>query len=407
MNMTIENEDTGSGEADVTFVNGRAVEQNAEGFQPDGDHGDELAAAKEAVKKAMSAEAQETGKKAAKVAKDTVEKDPILKETERQEALKAGKEDQQSVKKPVAEAKTEAKPDQEEPDEDATTLRRALTERKELAKYKAEASAEIEKMRNEVRTFYRQLQDEKAQVAKDKEQLALLKKDPLRAIRENGWDPEEFILDIANDGTPEGQAKRREREREQLLNAKLKEIDDWKASQEQAKKEAEEEQGRRQYNDNLKRVETDFLRTCGAKGEDGNHKHPNLVSFYKSDPEELCEVAHRVADRYRAATTVRDQYGRVIEQGKEATYGEIAEYIEERQRKWYLSKSDEGTVAKDATQSVKGKPTQGSVTGKRSLNPSTSGERRSLGKEMRDLDGDERLEAAREAVRAALHASSD
>jgi hypothetical protein len=378
--------DVGEGGGEVTYVNGHAVEQTTSGDEPDGDHGDELAAAKAAVKAAL----QDEGKKAAKESKEHLDKDPLQKAArERGEDGKFVKaEDDKSDKPEGKVAKAVKEPEEES---DASQLRKALQERKEAARYKAEAAAEVEAMRTEARTFYQQLQKEKQEVAKEKERLAMLRKDPLRAIRENGWDPEEFILDIANDGTPEGQAKRLQRERD----AEIAELKAWREEQKQAgikQQEAAKQQEKAHFRN---QVEQEFLKTAAQRDGAGEHVNVHLVSMYKDDPGALCEAADRVAERYRATT------------GKEATFGELVEYLEERAAKWYKSMSERKGVSQADTSVTKGKPTPGSATGKKSLSPAGSSERRSLGSPFKDLDGDERLEAAKEAVRIAIHATGE
>lgn len=381
--------EVGEGGGEVTYVNGHAVEQTTSGDTPDGDHGDELAAAKAAVKAAL----EEDGKKAAKESKEHLDKDPLQKAAKRERGpdgkfLKdeADGEDA-SASAPSKPAKV-AKPAE---DEEASQLRKALQERKETARYKAEAAAEVEAARNEARQLYQQLAREKQELAKEKERIALLRKDPLKAIRENGWDPEEFILDIANDGTPEGQARRLQRERD----AEFQEMKAWREEQKQAvikQQEAAKQQEKAHFRN---QVEQEFLKTAATRDASGEHVNVHLVSMYKDDPAALCEAADRVSERYRAAT------------GKEATFAELAEYLEERAATWYKSMSERKGVPQAGTSVTKGKPTPGSATGKKSLSPAGSSERRTLGSPYKDLDGDERLEAARTAVRVAIHASSD
>lgn len=386
--------ETGEAGGEVTYVGGRAIEQSTEGETPDGDHGDELAAAKAAVKLAL----QEEGKKAAKETKEHLAKDPMaprergpdgkfVKDESREDEEDGGEE---GGDKP-APAKAPSKPAkavQDEAAEEASQLRKVLQERKETARFKAEAAAEVEKLRNEARTFYQQLQQEKAELAREKQRIEMLRKDPLRAIKENGWDPEEFILDIANDGTPEGQARRAQRELQQSIN----ELHDWKAQQAAQLEEQKVQQANAQKAQFRNQIEQEFLRTAGARTPEGTHKNPHLVAMYKDTPEDLVDQADRVAEKYRKAT------------GQEATFGEIAEYLEERAHKWYKSLSS-GSAPQAGAPVTKGKPTPGNATGKRSLSPSGSSERRSLGNTLKDLDGDERREAAMEAVRAAIHAS--
>ncbi len=374
-----------SGESgEVTFVNGHAVEQTTKGEEPSGDHGDELAAAKAAVKKAMEEDLKEEGKKAAKEAKSAREKDPLVPRDRGPDGKFLTSD---PVEKDKADAvKKLAKPD--EADEDASALRKALTERKEQAKYKAEANAQLERDRQEARQIYQQLQREREEIARDRERMALLRKDPVRAIRENGWDkPEDFILDIAQDGTPEGQARRQQRE----LERQIKELHDWKADQAkqiEAQRQEAEVNNRRSFRQN---VEREFLNAAS--------KHEALVSMYKGHEVGLIAEADVVAEQYRNVT------------GKEASFAEIAEYLAERTERWYKSRS-KATSVPDSTGNqiepvTQGRPTQGSATGKRTLSPAGSSERRSLGNSYADLDGDERREAAMTAVRSAIHASGE
>ncbi len=391
-NVSIEAGETGEAGGEVTYVNGRAVEQSTTGETPDGDHGDELAAAKAAVKLALA----EEGKRAAKEAKEHLDKDPLQKARAADGKFKSDKDpaeqELEDAKAKLAdESEPKAKPKAKAEDEEASQLRRALQERKESARYKAEASAELEKMRAETRQFYQQLQQEKAELVREKQRLEMLRKDPIKAIKENGWDPEEFILDIANDGTPEGQQRRQQRE----LQAQIAELANWRKEQaEVAQQQAVERENsqRSQYRQN---VEQQFLRTAGARTNDGKHANPHLVAKYKNDPEGLVAEADRVANRYRDAT------------GQEATFQELTEYLEEREAKWYKEMRDAESAPQDGVAVTQGRPTQGSATGKRSLSPAGSSERRSLGTAIKDLDGDERREAAMEAVRAALHASGE
>ncbi len=384
--MGVEVVESGESGGEVTFVGGRAVEQTTAGDTPDGDHGDELAAAKAAVKKALHEDLKAEGKTAAKEAKEAREKDPLIPRDRGPDGKFLTTETTADVERD--EAVKKLKEEAAKPDEDASALRKALQERREAVKYKAEANAELEKMRNETRQFYQQLQREKQELALEKEKMAMFRRDPIRAIKENGWnDPEAFIMDIAQDGTPEGQAKRAHRE----LQQQIKELHDWKAQQAaQAEEQANQRKTHeaRQYRQN---VERQFLNEAS--------KHEHLVSLYKGHEVGLIAEADVVAEQYRNMT------------GKEATFAEIAEYLEERTAKWYKSRSGAQNSAQGATQVAapvqSGRPTQGSATGKKSLSPAGSSERRSLGTALADLDGDERLEAARIAVKSAIHASGE
>lgn len=366
-------------------VGGRVVEQTTAGDTHDDDgRGDEIAAAKAAVKKALAEEAEREGKAAAKEAKQAREKDPLVPRDRGPDGKFLPNEaeiEAEAAKKPAPPAK------KDEEDEDASALRKALTGRREQAKAQQQAKAEIEQMREETRQFYRQLQAEKQQLAQEKARIEMLKKDPIRAIRENGWDPEEFIFDIASDGTPEGQARRQQRE----LQQQIAELKEWKRQQAEAVESRQKEQAELQKRSFRQNVEREFLNTAFNESA-----HPHLSSFYKGHEVGLIAEADVVAEQYRNVT------------GQEATFKEIAEYLEERAAKWYKSMSG----AKDMPPVTQGSPTQGSATGAgklpaKSLSPNGSGERRALGNSFADLDGEDRLEAAKTAVRAAIRASSE
>lgn len=359
----------------VTFANGIAVEQVTEGQEPVGDHADEVSAAKEAVRKALGLDKKDSDDSSEEPASD---KSDGKKTPDRGEDGKFKPKEPKETK-PEDNQTEDADKATKEPDEDAKQLKRALSERKEAAKLKAQASAELEKARAEARQVYQHFQREREELNREKARIELLKKDPLKAIRENGWDPEEFILDIANDGTPEGQAKRQARE----LQQHLRELQEWKRAQEESVEAQRREYAEQQKVEARAAVERDFLRTAGEKLPDGSHRNHHIVSMYKEDPAALIVQADIVANRYRQAT------------GKEATYAEIVEYLEERASKWYKELS-----APKAGSQVSAPPAQGS-SGKKSLGQAGSTERRSLGT-VQDLDGEERLEAAKEAVRSAL-----
>ncbi len=371
--------------SEVTYQNGRAIEQTTEGETPDGDHGDERAAAIAAVKAAL----EEDGKTAAKEAKAAREKDPLVPR-DRGPDGKFLVADPIEAEKAAAVAKLEkAKP--EPVDEEASALRKALSERREAAKYKAEANAQLERERAEVRAIHQQVQRERAAIEADKAKMAMFRKDPVRAIRENGWDnPEDFILDIAQDGTPEGAARRAQRE----LQAQIAELREWKqeqANQAQANAQRQQQAQSQQFRQNIER---ELLRTVFAKDGE-SEKHPYTTAMYQGHEVSLIAEADLVAEQYRAVT------------GKEASFAEIAEYLEERSQKWYKSIHSKQGGAQAAPPVTQGRPPQGSATGKKSLSPAGGSERRTLGTTYADLDGEERREAAMTAVRAAIHHSGE
>ncbi len=352
---------------DVTFINGVAAEQQTEGesAQP----ADEREAAIKAVKEAL----QEEGKRAASKAKESRDQDPLQPRdsTERDEAGKF-------VAKPKSdEKKTEAKP-APSAEEDAESLKNVLKQRKQLAAAKAQQSQQVSKELQELRQYKQQLDYERQEVQREKARIAALRTDPARAIKEAGWDPEEFILDLARQGTPEGAAARQQRE----LRDQLKELHDWKASQAKQAEEAQVAAQRRQQANYRQHVEKTFVSLAMDEA-----KHPHLAGMYAGHEAGLLAEADVIAEQYRNLT------------GKEASFEDVAEYLEERSANWYKTMSTKSQQAQAPV--TRGKPTQGNGTGK-TLSPEGGSERRSLGTMLADLDGEERLAAAREAVGAAF-----
>mgnify|MGYP001617395095 FL=1 len=138
--------DTGSEGGEVTFVNGQAVEQTTEGESHEGtDRGDELEAAKAAVKKAIDEDAKEEGKKAAKEAKAHKDKDPLIPRDRNPDGTFVPQDPVDADKEAAVAALKKEKADEEDA---GSTLKKALAERKEVARFKREAADQLEKERN-------------------------------------------------------------------------------------------------------------------------------------------------------------------------------------------------------------------------------------------------------------------
>ncbi len=367
---------------EVTFVNGIAAEQQTEGesAQP----ADERAAAIAAVKEAL----QEEGKSAAKKAKEAHDQDPLRprESTERDESGKFVAKGASDKTKAEATDKPAAK----SAEDDAASLKNVLNQRKQMAAAKAAQSAETSRAMQELRQYKAQLDQEKAEVERERARFQVLRKDPAKAFREMGWDPESAILDMAREGTPEGLAARQQRE----MQSELAEIRAWKAEQAQA---AERQQAHRQQQQAVhyrQQVEKAFTSLALDDA-----KHPHLAGMYQGQEALLLSQADVIAEQYRNLT------------GKEASFEDVAEYLEERSSNWYKSMRTKDNVQGSGSQQerasvTRGTPPRGNGTGQ-SLSPEGSSERRSLGTTLKDLDGDERLAAAREAVGAAIRFSGE
>ncbi len=388
-----------SDENSLTFVGGKAVEQHT---QLDSNVEPEVREeAKAAVREAIQRAAQESKDSSEKASKQ----DPY-----KPAGAKTDKDPEESGKSPVskkpAKASNEAPergPDGkflprdgkgpqdsevDEPDgDDKTSLKNLFKHREKVATEKKTVHTQLDQERQKIADETRRLQETWAQIQQEQQRLdrerqkyERLRKDPAAAIRDVGWEPEQFIIDLARDGTPEGQMARQQRE----LQQQIREMQEWK--QEQAR-QAQEAQQRYQWEQQVQyrqHIEKTFL-------DDALHEdnRPHTAAFYKGREHALMAYADLIAAQYR------DLSG-----GKEASLKEVADYIEEeladRAEAWYVKKSGTG---KDAVSQAKpGKGSKG-----KSLTPEAASDRRSLGRNsLKELDDDERVAAARDAVAAAL-----
>lgn len=338
--------------SDDVVVGGHVVEQAAQGDTPaeGSSHASELAAAKAAVKAAL------------------------------------GGSDDSADKKPVAEA-SDTDGDGEHEDEvdvDALKVKQALRQRERIARQKAAAAEEMGRFRAQMQQEMQQLQQAKRYMEQEYAKLQRLKSDPVEAVRAAGWDPEEFILSLAKHGTPEHQADMKRRQEQD----RLAQLEEWR---EQQVKQAQEQQRawqEQQIVQHRQGVEQQFLSLAFSE------KAPNLADLYKGREATLIAEGDYVAQQYRQLT------------GKEASLEDIVEYLEEqvseRLNGWYTKKSGAGAQQQAPQAGPQKTPSGGQATGGRTIRGSDSGERRALGKNVEDLDDDERREAARAAVRAAL-----
>ncbi len=388
--------------SEVTFVGGIAVEQSE--AQESNLEPDERAEAMKAVKEAIEA----AGKEAAEETKAVRAKDPLreLKDkAAKEDADESGSDSAGSpdrgpdgkflpkADKPKAEPKPAPKeePAEEDFDPASASVKQLLKHREKVATLKRDAKDEISKERaafeaekRQVAQAWQQTQRDRAELQRQHEAFQSLRKDPARAVREIGYDPEQFIMDLATEGTPEGVARRRQQE----IDAQLAEIRQWKVDQQKAQEQA-------QYNHHLRQAETarhnavrDF--TNLGLNED---KYPHVASLYKGKERALVALGDITAEEYRSLS------------GKEGSFEEILDYLEDE-----LATSMNGWYSKKVGSQKAGNSTQKAPPAKskgKSLSPDGSGERRALApKDLGNLDDDERLEAAKQAVRIAMAESN-
>ena len=373
----------------VTFVGGKAVEQT-EQVESTTDP-DVREDAMEAVRKAI----KEAGESAAKEAESY--KSPLAKaaakEKETPERGSDGKFLPKDGKSSPKQSEDDSEPVEtasEKFDPETASVKQLLKAREQVAGMKREAKDEVSKAKAEIEAARQQLAQQQQQqqqawnqIQRELNNLKRLKSNPAQAVREAGWDPEQFIIDLANDGTPEGKSQRELRE----LRNQIAEMQTWKAQQAKLLEE-------QQYNYHVEQARTarrnavDSFTKLAMDGE----KFPHVAAFYKGRDRALVAEGDIIAEEYRN-----------LSNGKEGTFEQILEFIEDeladRMKGWYTTKS--GSQQDDTKPQPKKKVEKG-----KALSPDGSGERRALKpKDLTDLDADERREAAKQAVAVALAAS--
>jgi hypothetical protein len=235
--------------------------------------------------------------------------------------------------------------------------------------------AEVDNMRSEIEREKQQLAAYHRSLKAQADALAELKKDPAKALKALGLDPEEFIYGLATEGTPEA-AKMREEKRRQ---AELDELKNWKTEQEKQREEYIRSLETAKVRQHRESVISEFKSLVSEEAA------PHARALYTED--QLVSEGDRVAREYRDLT------------GKEASLKEIAEYLEEQAAKRYTE------FARKKSANTAKVPAQVS-SGPRTLNTQTSQERRTLSTPVADdLSDEERRMAARAAVSAAIKAS--
>ncbi len=365
---------------EVTFVAGQPVEQTES--LDSGLEVDEREAAKAAVREAIKA----AGEDSAEDAKSDRAKDPYKPAGTKKSSDSTPERGEDGKFLPKGETKEEP----EEPlDLDKASVKQLLKQRERVAAMKRDAKDEISKERQEAQRekaeaqkAWQQIQQQQFELKRQHESFQQLRKDPARAMREIGYDPEQFILDLAQEGTPEGAQRRKQQE----IDNQLAEIAAWRKQQQQDAQTWQEQQKEQQKIQYRAHAVESFTKLAFNE-----EKYPHVANFYKGDERSLIAIGDSTAADYRQ-----------LSGGKEGSYEDILDYLEDnlatRVKTWY----SKGAVKKVETV-VKREPPKSKG---KSLSPDHTGERRSLhAKNLLDLDADERMEAARQAVSVALSAS--
>lgn len=374
----------------VQFVGGVAVEQtDGSAIEEGGNENRE--AAKAAVRKALGG-AKKAPKEAPEAKEPSEAKEP--QEADKEEEEDKASEDEDEAPK----SKAKKKDEDEDLDPDKASLKQVLKHREKIAKAKADQSKawreEQAQLQAQISQQRQMLQQEQMRVQQEMAKLQKLRSDPAAAVRENGWDPEEFILNLAQSGTPEGKQQAQMR----MMQQQLQEQAQWREQMLQAQQRAAEEAQHRQAAEYRTHVERTFLKSALDE-----KKYPHIAEMYKGREAALVSEGDIIAAQFRHLT------------GREADFAtDIPDYIEEvlaeRAKAWYdkFGKSKYGSQqvdesAEEESASEVENRTSGRKPIGKTLNPDSSGERRALSRIDKDLDGDERIELARAEVRKALN----
>lgn len=235
----------------------------------------------------------------------------------------------------------------------------------EAMKAKAQLDAQMSEFRNTMAGFQRWQAD--------------MRTNPVKALRAIGIDPEEFIMGIAQEGTPESRVQTKLREQEE----KLREFDEWKRSQAEERSRREREMQETQAKDFRNKVESDFI---GLATSDKYSNVKKMLEMGLISRKSLMQEGDEIADQYREST-----------KGEEASLDDILTYIDTNFASAIGKLSGTNQVKRSTDD---GTPSQG-ASGK-TLSQEDAGERRALSRDLRSADSDERREAAKNAVKAVL-----
>ncbi len=278
--------------------------------------------------------------------------------------------------KPKPKAKEEAAPVEDE----ATNAKvsKILRERERANEEKQSLKSE----REEVAKLRAEIAADREEVTRERAKYAALKSDPVRAIREAGWDPEELVMALAKETTSEGALARKIRLQQEAIDAQQAKIKTWD-EQIEAQGKAQAQQAEKARAD---ATEKGFL-AVALNAE----KFPALARLKGRRERVLLDEAHEVAREYHRRT------------GEWASHDDLAEYL---QSEWQSLMSPQESSQKLASASGKQASQPKAGTSSRSITTSQASERRSVSVDPDEMDEDERRAAAREAVRKAVREST-
>lgn len=207
------------------------------------------------------------------------------------------------------------KPDEkQEYEQERSKLAQALKKRNEVHQEREKARQEADQIKSEALRMRAEVEQAARQLQQQAQWLKNLQNDPIRALEAAGINPEEFIFNLAKEGTPEGAQAKELRE----LRAKQAQFEKWQKDQEEQRQEALRQHQIQQQQHFRNQVETQFIQQAEARENVKLALESGLLSKRM-----LIEEGDRVADKYRQLT------------GQEASLEDIIEYIDEQAGKAY------------------------------------------------------------------------
>lgn len=244
--------------------------------------------------------------------------------------------------------------------------------RDEAEKHASEARAQHERNKQE----WEQLQKLRAETESERQRILKLRSDPMGAIRELGWDPNDLVTNVARQGTPEWQELQRFQTELSKRDSELAELRQYMQQQKQRDEQLQQHYRQQQEQAVRANVEKQFFDLIAP--------HPELTEVWS--PEELVMKGDRIADLAFEKT------------GKYPPLEEIRDRLvaEAKQRLDKLRHQEDGA----GKAAAKGKV----ANGQRTLSAAATGERRTTSKSYRELSSPQEQrklldDVAKEALR--------
>lgn len=285
----------------------------------------------------------------------------------------------------------------EELDIEKSSVKQLLKNREKVANLKRQVADEGQQLQQQLQAQQQEFQRQQWELRKQQEDFQRqqqewlnLRNDPARAVQAAGLDPKEFIYQLAQDGTPEGQQARLNRE----LKERLDRMDQERRQYEQQMRYYAEQQRMQQIAQMRSQVENEFFTHAND-----STKYPFASKFNQGPLKRILSAWGDItAQEFRNLT------------GREADFPDMLDYINdslaEMFEAWYQERVKSAKPVplqeeKDSDDEVKER------SAGKSLSPNASSDRRSVKNKDEDLDEEERKAAARRAVKAALRANKD